>query len=271
MSPAIAISGAALRSPRSPPKATKLRLLPTAHTAEPLVRTAQARVRIEPQIRRETVGLVVLALAIHAGVAWSLLNRTDTPRTPKLSQEMELIRALPEIKPEPPKLVPPPPKKIEPPKALVQPKPSAAPPPALRTAAATPEAPAPNTLTMAENLTAAKTTGPVIAAAPELAPAPKVEEPVTEANGSAAYLNNPPPSYPKAAQRLGLQGRVLLRVQVLASGQVGAIEVKQSSGKTQLDDAALTAVKAWVFTPSKRGKTPIDGWTHVPIEFRIAP
>ena len=101
-------------------------------------------------------------------------------------------------------------------------------------------------------------------------PAPKVEEPVTEANGSAAYLNNPPPSYPKAAQRLGLQGRVLLRVQVLASGQVGAIEVKQSSGKTVLDDAALAAVKAWVFTPSKRGKTPIDGWTQVPIEFRIA-
>jgi protein TonB len=60
-------------------------------------------------------------------------------------------------------------------------------------------------------------------------------------------------------------------VQVLANGHVGAIEVKQSSGKTILDDAALAAVKNWVFTPSKRGSTPIDGWTNVPIEFQIAP
>jgi protein TonB len=139
----------------------------------------------------------------------------------------------------------------------------------MRTAPA--EAPQPNTLTVAENLTAAKTTGPVVAAAPEPAPTPKVVETITEANGAAAYLNNPPPAYPKAAQRQGLQGRVVLRVQVLASGQVGAIEVKQSSGKTLLDEAALAAVKAWVFTPSKRGSTPIDGWTQVPIEFRIAP
>jgi len=69
-------------------------------------------------------------------------------------------------------------------------------------------------------------------AAPPAPLPPKVEEPITEANGSAAYLTNPPPAYPKAAQRLGLQGHVLLRVQVLANGHVGALEVKQSSGKT---------------------------------------
>jgi protein TonB len=143
-----------------------------------------------------------------------------------------------------------------------------APPAALRTPVA--EAPQPTTLTVAENLTAAKTSGPVVATAPAPVAAPK-EEAITEANGSAAYLNNPPPAYPKAAQRQGLQGRVVLRVQVLANGHVGAIEVKQSSGKSILDDAALTAVKAWVFTPSKRGSTPIDGWTNVPIEFQIAP
>jgi protein TonB len=208
--------------------------------------------------------LVLLTVSLHALLGWGIWSRKEAPRKHKLSQEMELIRVQPEVKPEPPKPEPPPPKKIEPPKAIEPPKPSAEPPPALRTAPA--EAPQANTLTVAENLTAAKTTGPVVAAPP----APKVEEPITEANGSAAYLNNPPPAYPKAAQRLGLQGRVLLRVQVLANGQVGTLEVKQSSGKTVLDEAALTAVKSWIFTPSKRGKTAIDGWTQVPIEFRLA-
>jgi protein TonB len=268
MNTAIAISGGALRSAQLPSKPSRLRLLPTAYTSEPLLRTAQAQRRIDPPVRRETLLLALLALVVHVGVAWAVLNRTDAPRLPKFSQEMELLKPPPEVKPEPPKPVPPPPKKIEPPKAVEPPKPTPTPPQALRTAPA--EAPQPNTLTVAENLTATKTTGPVVAA-PPAPPAPKIEEPITEANGSAAYLNNPPPAYPKAAQRLGMQGRVVLRVQVLASGHVGAIEVKQSSGKTLLDEAALTAVKTWGFTPAKRGSTPIDGWTNVPIEFRIAP
>jgi protein TonB len=241
--------------------------MPNDRALVSLTRVVPLHARIDPPVRREAVLLALLALAVHVGVAWAVLHRTDAPRKPKFSQEMSLLRPPPEVKPEPPKPVPPPPKKIEPPRAIDPPK--QAPPPALRTAAA--EAPQPSTLTVAENLTAAKTSGPVVAAAPAPVAAPKVEESVTEANGSAAYLNNPPPAYPKAAQRQGLQGRVVLRVQVLANGHVGAIEVKQSSGKTILDDAALAAVKNWVFTPSKRGSTPIDGWTNVPIEFQIAP
>jgi protein TonB len=263
---AISRSAAGFADAKARPPAQRLRLLRTAQAREPLARPAGGH-PAEPALRRETCWLVLLALGLHALIGWGLWNRKDAPRPQKFSQEMELVRPQPEVQPEPPKPVPPPPKRIEPPKAVEPPKPAPAPPAALRTAPA--EAPQPNTLAVAENLTAAKTTGPVVAA-PPAPPAPK-EEPVTEANGSAAYLNNPPPAYPKAAQRQGLQGRVLLRVQVLANGQVGALEVKQSSGKPVLDEAALAAVKNWIFTPSKRGSTPIDGWTQVPIEFRLAP
>ena len=128
-------------------------------------------------------------------------------------------------------------------------------------------------MTVAENLTAAKTSGPV-AAVPTPPPPPAapvhVEEPVTEPTGYAGYLNNPAPVYPKAAQRLGMQGRVLLRVRVLASGQVGALEVKQGSGRELLDEAALAAVKNWTFAPAKRGSIAIDAWALVPIEFKLA-
>jgi protein TonB len=245
-----------------------MRLLQSAQSRAPQEQLAGKEPK-NPRAKREAWLLVLLALGLHAWVGFGIWNRTNEPRKPKFSQEMELIRPQPEIKPEPPKPEPPPPKKIEPPKAVEPPKPAPVPLPALRTAPA--EAPQANTLTVAENLTATKTTGPVVAAPPAPpAPPPKVEEPVTEANGSAAYLNNPPPAYPKSAQRLGMQGRVLLRVQVLANGTVGALEVKQSSGKSVLDEAALAAVKNWIFTPAKRGSTPIDGWTQVPIEFRLA-
>ena len=118
--------------------------------------------------------------------------------------------------------------------------------------------------------TASRSTGPV-EAVPTPPPAPpKVEEPITEPNGFAGYLNNPPPAYPKAAQRLGMQGRVLLRVHVLASGQVAAVEIRQSSGKSLLDEAALSAVRNWTFAPAKRGSTPAEAWTQVPIDFKLA-
>jgi protein TonB len=158
---------------------------------------------------------------------------------------------------------------VEPPKAVQPVKNPPPPPAALRTQAA--EAPQPNTMAVTENLSAAKSSGPV-AAIPTPPPAPpaRVEEPVTEPSGYAGYLNNPVPVYPKAAQRMGMQGRVVLRVRVLASGQVGEVEVRQSSGRALLDEAALTAVKGWTFAPAKRGNTAIDAWTQVPIDFKLA-
>jgi len=214
------------------------------------------------------LGLVGLALALHAAAVWAVWPGEDKPRTLVHKQDIELLRALPEVKPEPP---PPPVKRVDPPKAVQRPQP--APPAALRTAPA--EAPQPNTMTVAENLTAPPTSGPVVAAAPAPAPAPAPpppappkEEPVTEPNGYAAFLNNPMPEYPRAAQRQGLRGKVVLRVFVLASGQVGQVEVKQSSGKTLLDEAGQAAVKNWTFAPAKKGKTPVDAWTQVTFDFQ---
>jgi protein TonB len=209
--------------------------------------------------------LTLFIAVLHLLLIWTAWNRTQAPPVLKLPQEIELLRPAPEVKPEPP----PPPIK-PPPKAVVQPKQPLVPPAAVRTAPADPSPVPTDAITIPENTTAPRSTGPVVAAPPAQPPAPRVEEPVTEPNGFAGYLNNPPPVYPKAAQRQGLQGRVLLRVRVLASGQVGSAEVKTSSGKPILDEAALTAVKGWTFAPAKRGNTPVDGWANVPIEFKLA-
>jgi protein TonB len=90
---------------------------------------------------------------------------------------------------------------------------------------------------------------------------------LTAAN--AGYLHNPAPEYPALAMRRNWQGTVLLRVHVLATGKPGEIQIQKSSGRDQLDDAALAAVKRWSFAPAKQGNSPVDGWVSVPIDFKL--
>lgn len=102
-------------------------------------------------------------------------------------------------------------------------------------------------------------------ATPTPAPAPAVTPPI----GNAAYLRNPPPHYPQAAQEEGWEGRVVLRVHVDASGHPVDVELHTSSGHDLLDKAALAAVRHWTFVPAKRGTVPVDGWVDVPLDFRL--
>jgi protein TonB len=213
--------------------------------------------------------LAGLTILLHGAAVVAYLNYTETTTIaqPKVNKvEIEFIKPKPPEVVEPPKPPPPPPKVVK-----QAPPPMAKSAPALRTAAAQ-ENVAPDPITVPENREAQDTSAPVVAAAPapEAPPPAKVEESVTEATGNAAYLNNPPPDYPAFAQRQGWEGKVLLRVHVLASGKPDKVEIKQSSGRKTLDESALTAVRNWTFIPSKRGSTAIDGWATVPIEFKLA-
>ena len=86
-------------------------------------------------------------------------------------------------------------------------------------------------------------------------------------SSSAAYLNNPTPSYPSISRRMGEQGKVLLRVLVSTSGLPEKIEIKQSSGFDRLDKAAIASVQRWKFIPGKRDGVPEAMWNIVPINF----
>ncbi|MCR5895761.1 energy transducer TonB, partial [Burkholderia sp. HAN2018] len=99
------------------------------------------------------------------------------------------------------------------------------------------------------------------------APAAPVRE--TAPIGDAAYLRNPAPDYPAFAQEQGWEGRVVLRVHVLANGTPDAVDVRTSSGRRMLDNAAVAAVKRWTFVPAKRGDEAVDGWVNVPIDFKL--
>jgi periplasmic protein TonB len=83
------------------------------------------------------------------------------------------------------------------------------------------------------------------------------------------YLKNPKPLYPPEAKKKGYQGEVLLRVEIFASGEVGQVEVKKSSGHEILDRSALAAVKQWRFIPAKKGANTVAIWVNIPVKFQI--
>ena len=227
-------------------------LRPVALSAPPAAARPQ---RFSPS----SVLLAGVIVALHAGVVLSLTNTTRNIGAAPAPQPITIALA-PPPKVEPP----PPPPKPDPPaprsKAVV-PRPAAMP-------VVAPDTP----LVDASADTVQVSRAPVEAApdpAPAAPPAPKVEEPLTEPKGYAGYLRNPAPDYPPAAQKRGLEGKVVLKVHVLASGQPDNVTVAKSSGHQILDDAALKAVTQWAFAPARRGQTAVDGWVQVPLTFKI--
>jgi protein TonB len=83
------------------------------------------------------------------------------------------------------------------------------------------------------------------------------------------YRVNPEPPYPRMARKRGYQGTVLLSVMVNKEGRVENLWVFESSGYNILDNAALDAVKDWLFEPGRQGDKPVDMWVQVPVRFEI--
>ena len=244
----------------SPPRRKAVRVqrrLPPQEIALP-VPAAEVAPR---RFTTSTVVLVGAIIALHAGVVMSLTGTKRSVAIAPVAVPITISLAPPKVEPPPP-----PPPKPEPP----TPRPKAVTP---RVAAPRP-APAPvvaaDTPLVAATADTVQVARAPVEAAPEAPPpAPKAEEPVTEPKGYAGYLRNPAPDYPPAAQKRGLEGKVVLKVHVLASGQPDNVTVAKSSGHQILDDAALKAVTQWAFAPARRGQTPIDGWVQVPLTFKI--
>jgi protein TonB len=199
----------------------------------------------------ERAAVVALVLALHAGLGLAWMMQPEQPAI--VVSEMSVSVAIqqaevakPQAQPEP---LPPPKPRIERaekplPKPPVQEADEAAPQPVA-------EVPSP-----VQTVTAP----PAVAAAPVVDTAPDYR---------ASYLNNPRPSYPMAARRMGWEGRVVLNVEVLAEGACGDVNVFQSSGHDVLDNAALRTVRGWRFVPASRLGRPITQWFKVPIQFSL--
>ncbi|MDD2464602.1 MAG: energy transducer TonB [Desulfobulbus sp.] len=83
------------------------------------------------------------------------------------------------------------------------------------------------------------------------------------------YRDNPPPSYPELARRRQMEGTVVVEALVNGRGRVDDLNVHASSGFNLLDDAALRAVRNWLFEPGKKGGMPMAMTVLVPVRFAL--
>jgi protein TonB len=77
------------------------------------------------------------------------------------------------------------------------------------------------------------------------------------------------PDYPPGARRDGIEGRVVLTVQVRSDGRVGSVRVSTSSGSALLDSAAISAVKRWSFAPELQDGEKVSTTLNVPFRFEL--
>ena len=84
-----------------------------------------------------------------------------------------------------------------------------------------------------------------------------------------AYRYTPAPRYPMLARERGLEGVVVLTVLVRPDGRVEDARVASSSGAAVLDEAALAAVRTWLFAPATRGGRPVESIVEVPVKFAL--
>ena len=108
-------------------------------------------------------------------------------------------------------------------------------------------------------------------AAPPAAPAAPPPLPASAAGDRSVPqpVSSPAPRYPRAAQRRGESGTVLLRVHVGADGRPVAVDLVQSSHSRDLDRAAAEAVRRWRFRPALRDGQPVPGIVQIPVTFNL--
>ena len=107
-------------------------------------------------------------------------------------------------------------------------------------------------------------------ALPASAPMMNAEPAVVPPDYRVAYLNNPGPRYPVASRRRREQGIVMLKVRVSPAGEPEQVQVDQSSGFAELDQAAASVVKQRCrFAPARQGDRPVAAWVAVPMQFSL--
>lgn len=77
------------------------------------------------------------------------------------------------------------------------------------------------------------------------------------------------PEYPVSEIRLGHEGTVVLRVQILANGHVGTVQIERSSGFVKLDESAAREARRWRMKPGTQDGAASAMWTLVPVTFQL--
>ncbi|MDN5781321.1 MAG: energy transducer TonB, partial [Luteimonas sp.] len=106
-------------------------------------------------------------------------------------------------------------------------------------------------------------------APPPAPPSPPQPQQNIGASVDISSKNMNPPKYPPAAARSGIEGTVILIIDVDANGNVVDVSVEKSSRNRDLDRAAIAAARKWRFNPSTVNGQKAAGRVRVPVDFNL--
>ncbi len=84
---------------------------------------------------------------------------------------------------------------------------------------------------------------------------------------SAHLIKKVTPAYPSAAKQARIQGSVRLNVIIAADGSVSDVQVE--SGDPELTNAAVSAVRQWMYQPTLLNGNPVEVATVVDVNFTL--
>jgi periplasmic protein TonB len=99
------------------------------------------------------------------------------------------------------------------------------------------------------------------------APDPSPNDAISDAN--LQVTRRVEPNYPPASRRAGEQGTAVFSVLVDPSGHPQQVKVQTSSGYDRLDQAAMEAIRRWMFNPAVRDSQKVAAWTSVRVKFQL--
>ncbi len=76
--------------------------------------------------------------------------------------------------------------------------------------------------------------------------------------------------YPELARRAGIEGTVILYVQIDEQGEVVDMRVIKSMGDSGCDEAAVEAIKKVKWIPAEADGKPVKVWISVPVRFKLS-
>jgi TonB family protein len=91
---------------------------------------------------------------------------------------------------------------------------------------------------------------------------------VVPVQGQPVPIKEVPAQYPAEARRLKIEGTVWIKCLVGTDGKATKPSVMRSDAAV-LDNAALSAVVQWRFSPARLNDTPVAVWAAIPFRFRL--
>lgn len=85
----------------------------------------------------------------------------------------------------------------------------------------------------------------------------------------ATVLKDVKASYPRELADQGVEGAVVLLVEVTKDGKTAAARIAKSSGNAKLDELALAAIKRFVWKPAEKDGAKVDSTLRYTYRFEL--